>query len=273
MKRIDKKHIQSLYKTRNKDSHKGDFGHALIVAGSMGMTGAAVICTKACLRSGAGLVTVQVPETEQSILQIGIPEAMVQIRSREITGINKYAAIGIGPGIGTDAGTGDLLKCIFKQKKAPLVLDADALNWISKNPGYLKKIAAQTILTPHIKEFDRLFGHQPTMEKRIATAKEKAKELNIIIVLKQHKTLVFTPTEIFENSTGNAGLAKGGSGDALTGMICAFLSQGYTPEAAAKLGVYLHGLAADLALESQSMESLLISDVIDCIGRAFKTLI
>jgi hydroxyethylthiazole kinase-like uncharacterized protein yjeF len=272
MKTFTKDSIKALIQPRKANSHKGNFGHALLIAGNIGRVGAAVIAARACLRSGVGLLTVSVPQEERVILQIAIPEAMLILRDGVIEELNNYSALGIGCGIGTSDNAKELLIAILSQINIPLLLDADALNIMSNNKDLLNQIPPKTILTPHPKEFDRLFGLHDSENDRTFTAIQKAQEYDIIIVLKGHKTLVTSGGEAFLNTTGNAGLAKGGSGDALTGIITAFLAQGYAAFDAAKMGVYLHGLAADLSLDKQSMESLLITDVIECLGKAFKSI-
>lgn len=270
MKTLTQHIVKSLIKSREESSHKGTYGHALLVAGNVGRMGAAVIASRACLRAGTGLLTVHVPESERVILQTAIPEAMLIFRSKSDYDLSIFSSIGIGCGLGTEQESVDLLTHFITHCKKPILLDADALNIISENNLLLRKIPHQSIITPHPKEFDRLFGVHHAIEKRIDTAIKKAKELNITIVLKGHKTLITNNGEAFLNSTGNAGLAKGGSGDALTGIITAFLAQGYTPFIAAKIGVFIHGLAADITLKTQSMESMLITDVIENLGLAFK---
>jgi NAD(P)H-hydrate epimerase len=184
--------------------------------------------------------------------------------------LDDFLAIGMGPGIGVGKHTEALLVNIVSKFNKPLVLDADALNLIASNKRLLSKIPKETIFTPHPKEFDRLFGNHKNDEERIDAAIKKAEQHNIVIVLKGHQTLITYAGQAFFNTTGNAGLAKGGSGDALTGIITAFLAQGYEPKNAAKIGVYLHGLAADITIKKQSMESMLITDVIKSMGKAFK---
>ena len=270
MQNLTKQHIQQLLKPRAPNSHKGTYGHALLIAGNKYKMGAAVIAAKACLRSGVGLLTVNIPEEERFILQTAIPEAMLQQRETEVNKMNDFSASAIGPGIGTDKNETELVYQIITTSNKPLLLDADALNILSANKEFLLKVKTNTIITPHPKEFDRLFGEHTSVEERQQTAIQKAKEYNLVIVLKDHQTLITHNGEAFINTTGNAGLAKGGSGDALTGIITAFLAQGYEPFIAAQIGVYLHGLAADITLEKQSMESMLISDVIENLGKAFK---
>ncbi len=269
MKKITRKHIRTIIPGRKNDSHKGTYGHSLLIAGNTGTMGAAVIAAKACLRSGTGLLTVHVPEEERVILQTSVPEAMVSLREKH-PDLKKISAIGIGPGLGTGSSQKTLLKYILKNTSCPLVLDADALNIIAGDNSLWKAVPASTIITPHPKEFDRLFGEHKTQEDRIKGAIAKAAELKLVIVLKGHHTIITSGTQAFYNTTGNAGLAKGGSGDALTGMITAFLAQGSKPLDAALAAVYLHGLAADLTLKEQSMESMLITDVIGQLGKAFK---
>ena len=261
--------VHRLLRPRKADSHKGNYGHALLIAGSAGRMGAAVIAAKACLRSGTGLLTVIVPEKERYVLQATVPEAMLSMRE-EAHDSKQFSAIGIGPAIGTDTAAAETLKKIFSEYKIPVLLDADALTVVAKNINLMNSIPAGTVITPHPKEFDRLFGAHAGEKERRITAWKMAKEINMIIVLKGHRTLITDGKKSFINKTGNAGLAKGGSGDALTGIITAFLAQGYEPLDAACLGVYIHGLAADIALKTQSPESMLITDVIECLGKAFK---
>jgi hydroxyethylthiazole kinase-like uncharacterized protein yjeF len=262
--------INSLLKPREVEANKSWHGHAFILAGNVGRMGAALLSSRACLRSGAGLLTVCVPKSERKILQIGIPEAMLEFREENNKDLSQFSALGIGPGMGTDQESVDLFQELLSKAKVPIVIDADALTILSQRPNLMSILPANSILTPHQGEFDRLFGEHKNQESRLETAKERSKEWNCIIVMKGSKTVIVTPSQLFQNTTGNAGLAKAGSGDALTGMICSFLAQGYRPLEATQLAVYLHGLAADLALGHQSMESLLISDVIEFIGRAFE---
>ena len=270
MKKLTKAIVSKILKPRPADSHKGNHGHALIVAGSKGRMGAAVIAARACLRTGAGLLTVNVPEEERFVLQMTIPEAMVDWREKTLGDLSKYSAIGIGPAIGTGKVSFRILEGILKQALPPLVLDADALTLLAANDYLIDQLPSGSIVTPHPKEFDRLFGTHPDMESRFGTAIKKATEHNIIVVLKSHQTLITSAGGSFLSITGNAGLAKGGSGDGLTGMVTAFLAQGYAPFDAARIAVYLHGSAADIALKAQSVESMMITDVIDCLGNAFK---
>lgn len=270
MQDLTKQIIQQLLKPRETNSNKGTYGHALIIAGNEYKMGAAVIAAKACLRSGVGLLTMNVPKEERIILQTAIPEAMLSPRENKDYDINNFSAIAIGPGIGIEEDAVKLCTIVLTDCNKPLILDADALNIIAKDKKLLNQLKPQTIITPHPKEFDRLFGEHTTAEERKQTAIKKAIEHNIVIVLKDYQTLITYNNESFLNTNGNAGLAKGGSGDALTGIITAFLGQGYEPFIAAQIGVYLHGLASEITMEKQSMESMLITDVIENLGKAFK---
>jgi hydroxyethylthiazole kinase-like uncharacterized protein yjeF len=270
MKTLKRSHIKLILQSRKAFSHKGNFGHALLVVGSIGKIGAATIAARACMRAGVGLLTVNIPKEERFVLQVAIPEAMIEVRENKENNYDKFSVAGIGSGIGVEKVSQEILSALFLKFKKPLLLDADALNIIAADNKLLNDIPPQSIITPHIKEFDRLFGAHNNNEERIKTAIDKSKQYKMVIVLKGHNTLVTFNEDSFINNTGNAGLAKAGSGDALTGIITSFLAQGYAPFDAAKMGVYIHGLAADICLKQQSMESMLITDVIECFGKAFK---
>lgn len=272
MKKLTKNIIRVIIKPRVASSNKGDYGHGYIIAGNTNAMGAAIIAAKACMRTGIGKLTVSVPQEDSIILPIALPEAMICIREKDCDNFDLFSAAAIGCGIGSSKESFQILNYLMAEFKKPMVLDADALNIIGGNKSLLNKLPKGTIITPHPKEFDRLFGIHKTTAARILTAKVKAKQYKIIIVLKGHETLITNNGISFLNTTGNAGLAKGGSGDALTGIVTSFLAQGYPAFEAAKIGVYLHGLAADIALKEQSMESMLTTDVIECIGKAFKTI-
>ncbi len=260
------------FRPRLADSHKGTYGHALLIAGNHGKMGAAVISAKACLRAGAGLLTVGIPENTAAIFHTVLPEAMVLDREQESINYGKYQSIGIGPGLGMDSFSINQVASLLESIKQSLVLDADALNILSAHKNLLQLVPKNTIFTPHPKEFDRLFGSFENDAQRREKALAISKEFGWVIVLKGHQSFIAADGIGTFNTTGNAGLAKGGSGDCLTGIITAFLAQGYTATIASSLAVFLHGLAADLALENQSMESLLVTDVIDSLGKAFKRL-
>ncbi len=275
---ITKGLVQSLLKDRAKFSHKGTFGHALLVVGSLGKMGAAILATKACLRSGVGLVTVHAPKCGYTILQIGCPEAMTSIDAHEnylseFPDISNFKTIGIGCGIDQKEATQKALFALLQQVDSPMVLDADALNILANNPDQLKHIPANSILTPHPKEFERLFGKTTNDFARNELQLAKAKALNCIILLKGANTAVALPDgTCYFNSTGNPGMATGGSGDVLTGILTGLLAQGYTPKSAVILGVYLHGLAGDLAAKDKGQESLIAGDLVDYIGKGFQNL-
>ncbi|MGN7787100.1 NAD(P)H-hydrate dehydratase [Niabella sp. 22666] len=264
--------FDSFYKPRSNYAHKGNFGHALVIAGSYGKMGAAVLSTKACLRSGAGLVTAHVPGTGINIMQTTTPEAMckadphAELITRIEYPLKGYSAIGIGPGMGTQPATQKLLQYALSSYNQPLVLDADALNILSENKTWLNLIPENSIITPHPKEFSRLFGEPFNDFERIEVALEQAARLKVIIVLKGHRTFIATSSgKGYFNTTGNAGMATGGSGDVLTGIITGLLAQGYTPAKAAIMGVYLHGLAGDGAAALYGMDAMIAGDIIEAL--------
>ena len=267
-KMVSAENIQSIYKPRKKFSHKGSFGHALLVAGNPGKMGAAVLAARACLRAGVGLLTCSLPEQSFSIVQTAVPEAMV-INRQTTTDLNIYATVGIGPGLGVSPEATSTLQHILEQYKKNIVLDADALNILSQHTGWLQQVPPGSILTPHPKEFDRLFGNSINDFERIDKALRLSVQYPFTIVLKGHYTLIAANGKGLFNTTGNPGMATGGSGDILTGIITALVAQGYSSLQAAVLGVYLHGLAADLSLDAQSFESLLPSDITEHLGKAF----
>jgi len=275
----DLKSARSMYKPRDPFSNKGNFGHVLLLAGSFGKIGAAVMAAKACLSAGAGLLTTHLPSCGYGIMQTALPEAMVTVDpdpdqlSTVPEDLSPYRVIATGPGIGTGRPTQEMIKRLLKNFPHPLVLDADALNIISRDKKLLRKIPPHSILTPHPKEFDRLFGPAETGLHRFELARKNAAEFQLILVLKGHYTGIFCPDgSLFFNTSGNAGMAKGGSGDVLTGMVAAMLAQSYSPPEAARLAVFLHGLAGDIAAELFSAEAMLPTDLIGCIGKAFAKL-
>ena len=273
---VSENDAKQLYKQRDEFSHKGSNGHALMIAGSYGMMGAAVLAVKSCLRGGAGLVTAHLPRFGYEIMQTSVPEALISIDHSDILftkalNLDKYNAIGIGPGINLKSNTTKAVLKLILDSKVPMILDADAINILAENKEALKNLAPNTILSPHPGEFDRLAGKSNNGYERHLKQIELSEKYRIIIILKGKYTIISIPDgQSFINSTGNSGLATGGSGDVLTGLITALLAQNYTPSDASVLGVYLHGLAADLGLKDQSVESLLPSDVIENLGGAFK---
>ncbi|MFT5383513.1 MAG: hydroxyethylthiazole kinase-like uncharacterized protein yjeF [Saprospiraceae bacterium] len=276
---IDIKLAKSIFRKRGKFDHKGTFGHALLIAGSYGMIGAALLSTKAALRSGAGLVTLHTPKIAYTIVQGNIPEAIVSIDPEEhfiskIPDLEKYSALGIGPGIGNNKLTISFLHDLIKSYTSSIVLDADALNIIAKAPALFNHLPKGSILTPHPKEFERLFGKTKNDFERNELQRTKSKELGVYIILKGAHTCISSPNGIcYFNATGNPGMATAGSGDVLTGMITALLAQNYSARDSAILGVYLHGLAGDLGvLDLGSEEALIAGDIVESIGLAFKNL-
>lgn len=267
--------IKHLIKTRKKFSHKGSFGHALLIAGSEGKMGAAVLSAKALLRSGAGLLTMQVPGCGYLILQSTVPEAMV-IMDQNTRFISEsytadcYSAIGLGPGIGTEVETAMVLETLLKSSVKPVVLDADALNILSQNKDWLSLIPKHSILTPHVKEFERLSKKAANDFERNCLQVEFSQINQVYVVLKGAHTCITTPDgHCYFNSTGNPGMAKGGSGDALTGIITGLLTQSYSPLEAAMIGVYVHGLAGDFAKLKKGETGMIATDIIDCLAEAF----
>jgi ADP-dependent NAD(P)H-hydrate dehydratase / NAD(P)H-hydrate epimerase len=270
--------LRPLLKTRQAFDHKGTFGHALLVMGSYGKVGAAIIAARACLRSGCGLVTVHAPKCAYEILQVAFPEAMVSVDQHEFiftqhNNLGAYKAIGAGCGLGTNELTAQGLRQLLKDASVPLLLDADALNILAERPEIWADVRPDTILTPHPGEFDRLFGKAANGFERIKRARAMAMEKKVYIILKGAYTLVACPDgACFFNSTGNPGMGTGGSGDVLSGMTTSLLAQGYAPRDAALLGVYLHGLAGDLAAAEWQQEALLAGDIVRYIGKAFQRL-
>lgn len=276
---VDARNIRPFLRPRRPFTGKRDYGSALIFAGSAGMMGAAVMCARAVMRAGAGLATVHSARIGMQILQTASPETMFEPDRNEhfitdMTPHHTHQAVAAGPGIGTHESTINALESLLKTCQTPLLLDADALNCISRRPALLSMIPNNSIITPHIGEFDRLFGEHRTSEERLRKAIEMSKYYGIIIVLKGHYTTVVRPTgKVYFNSTGNPGMATAGAGDVLTGVITAFMAQGYKPELAALIGVYVHGLAGDLAEQELGEIGMTASDIADNVGKAVKLII
>ncbi|SEP67004.1 NAD(P)H-hydrate dehydratase [Neolewinella agarilytica] len=270
--------MKKLLKLRHSNDHKGTFGHALLVAGAFGKMGAAVIAGRAVLRAGAGLLTCHIPRNGYDIMQISFPEAMCEVdahryHTTEVGNTDSYRTIGIGPGIGQDPLTARAMRDLIHHYDRPMVVDADALNLISKEPGLLELLPDNSIITPHPKEFARLFGEAKDDWARWQVQREVAKSKGLIVLLKTGYTSIALPDgSLFFNPTGNPGMGTAGTGDALTGVLTGLLAQGYAPADAARLGVYLHGLAGDIAAERLGQEFLLAEDVVNHLGRAFKAL-
>ena len=278
--------IKSHIQPRAADSHKGNYGHALLIAGARGTVGASILAARACLRSGVGLLTVHAPECAYTPLQISAPEAMVSIDSdnalwTDAFNINTYSAIGVGCGIGQATNTRSALHTLCElnaRAGKPMVIDADALNIIASEPELLTRLPANTVLTPHPKEFARLIAHlgwnasnSSEAAAQVQVQLEFAQKYQLIVVLKGAHTCIALPDgSSYTNTTGNAGMAKGGSGDTLTGIILALLAQGYAADIAACIGVYVHGLAGDIAAQRFGQMAMLPSDLIECLGAAYE---
>ncbi|HUX83705.1 MAG TPA: NAD(P)H-hydrate dehydratase [Chitinophagaceae bacterium] len=269
--------ISRLLAPRPLFSHKGNFGHVLLLCGSYGKMGAAVLAARACLRSGAGLVTCMVPEKGYAVIQTAVPEAMCityvpgQENFLSPEELEKYTAIGIGPGLGESPEAARLVHLVLENSR-PLVIDADGLNLVARHPEWMKDIPQGSILTPHPGEFERLFGKAPDPFARLELLQRQSVQHRLHILLKGRYTAIACPDgRCFFNPTGNPGMATGGTGDALTGILSGLLAQGYSPEHATILGVYLHGLAGDFAAASLSEPSMLASDLIENLGEAFKS--
>jgi len=269
-------YVRDLLKPRKRFAHKGTFGNCLLIAGCYGMMGAAILAARACLRSGAGLVTGHVPRFGYKILQTTVPEALISIDESDIIftavpGLEPFSAVGIGPGLGCKPNTGRAIQELIESVKVPLVMDADALNILSEHPEWISLLPEDTVLTPHPREFERLAGKAETGYARVRMQIDFAVRHKVIVVLKGAHTSIACPDgSCWFNTTGNPGMATAGSGDVLTGIILSLLGQGYLPRDAAILGVYLHGLAGDLASEASSEESLIAGDIIESLGFAFQ---
>jgi len=271
---IDEAEIKKIYKPRQPFSHKGTYGHALLIGGTYGKIGAIILCSKAALRAGAGLVTTLLPACGYNIIQTVLPEVMCLTTGQDaIADINDWSgmqAISIGPGMGTKENTAKAFADFIEACKQALVIDADGLNLLAQDQSLLPSLPPGSILTPHPKEFTRLFGKSINSMMQLEQARTQAMRYNIFIVLKGHHTAIVTPDgECWYNITGNAGMAKGGSGDILTGIITGLLAQDHTTRNAAILGVYLHGMAGDIAAAKHSQEAIIASDIVESLGEAF----
>lgn len=272
--------VSSFLRVRPIFSHKGNFGHALLVAGSRGMTGAVQLSARACLRTGVGLLTLHVPASAYAIVQTAVPEAMAEcdveedrVSSLNLKSLEKYAAVGIGPGLGRSEDAARCLKQLLQYYRRPTLFDADALNLLSENPTWMEFMPAGSVLTPHIGELERLTGTSADAFERLDKTRELASRQRCVCLIKGAFTAVVCPDgQVFFNTTGNPGMASGGSGDVLSGMILSLMAQGYTSIQAALAGVFLHGLSGDMALEKESEESLIAGDIVAHIGMAFKAL-
>lgn len=277
---VESNEVRSLLRPRSLFSSKADYGSALLVAGSYGMMGAAVLSARGALRAGAGKVSVHAPMCGYEILQSSVPEAMFiadSDSSKLVVGSIKpehdYSAIGLGCGLGTHENTVNALEKFLQSRTRPVVLDADALNCIAKRPSMLSDIPVLSVLTPHAGEFDRLFGNNPTDEARLLKAIDVAHYYNITILLKGHYTALVRPDhKVYFNSTGTPAMATPGSGDVLTGVITSLMAQGYKPEVSALIGAFVHGLAGEIAAEANGDYGVTAGDIAANIGVAIKSL-
>jgi hydroxyethylthiazole kinase-like uncharacterized protein yjeF len=274
---VDQHKIQQRYQQIVATTHKGIQGHALLVGGSYGKMGSVCLSSKAALKSGCGLVTAFVPQCGYDIVQIAIPEVMVltDVQAKCISAIHFDIvpdAIGIGPGLGQDPSTQQGLYNFLKSNRIPLVVDADALNILSSHPDWMVLLPSKTIITPHWKELERLIGRWDSEEEHLEKTIAFSKQHQLIVVMKGAPTRIIDGDLVYQNTTGNAALATAGSGDVLTGMITSLLAQSYEPINAAILGVYLHGLTADIALPETGYQSFIASDIISYLGKAYLSL-
>ena len=272
---LEEDDVRCRMRQRDDFAHKGTMGHALIIAGSRGMAGAAMLATKACLRSGVGKVTVHTPAANIIPLQIGVPEAILDIDPdncffTEAVSTDRFQAMGIGPGLGNNENSAITMIGQLRRAQCPIVIDADAINILATHKAWMQQLPAGCILTPHIGEFERLEGASSDSYDRLSKAIILADRQQAYIVLKGHNTAIVTPGgRIMFCPTGNSGMATAGSGDVLTGVITALLARGYAQADACLVGTYLHGLAGDIAAKKIGKESLMASDIIDALPEAF----
>lgn len=275
---IEYSDVKSILKPRSNFSHKGSFGHALLIGGSKGKIGASVLMSRSCLHSGAGLVTVHLPACGYTIIQTSVPEVMVSVDRDEnecttLPRLDSFSSIAVGPGLGNSKSSAAMLKHLIQEARVPLILDADAVNILADNPTWLAFLPKGTILTPHPGEFARIAGKTSNSFDRLETLKSICIRYGLNIVLKGAYTVTCNTEGIcWFNTTGNPGMATGGSGDVLTGILAGLLAQNYSPTQACILGVYLHGLAGDLAGHETGYEALIAGKIIDYLGIAFQEL-
>lgn len=276
---IEEADVKKLMRHRDDFANKGTMGNALLIAGTYGMAGAAVLATRACLRSGAGKVTTLTPRCNYNIMQVSVPEAVLALDREdyysEAVSTDEFDAVGIGPGLGRQEGSALALMSQLQQTNCPIVLDADALNMLGSHGAWINQLPDNVIMTPHPKEFDRIAAtccHSDS--HRLKLARDIAENLRAYILLKGHHSALCLPDgNVLFNTTGNSGMATAGSGDVLTGIITALLARGYSRRNACIVGMYIHGLAGDIAAEHKGKESLIASDIIDYLPEAFGQLI
>ena len=272
---LEEDDVRQLLLPRDPFAHKGTMGNALVIAGSYGMAGAAILATEACLRSGVGKVTCHSPRKNVTIMQTAVPEAVLQIDREETTfseavDTEDFQAVGIGPGLGQTEQTAVAIISQIRRTQCPLVCDADAINVLSTHRAWMQQLPKDIIMTPHPKEFDRLEGHSADSFERLSKARDLAQRLQAYVILKGHRSALCCPDgHIVFNNTGNAGMATGGSGDVLTGILTGLLARGYNRFEACVVGMYLHGLAGDIAARELGEESLIARDLIRYLPKAF----
>ena len=270
--------VASMLKPRGKFAHKGNFGRALLIAGSQGMAGASVLAARACLRSGVGLLTVHIPFCNNFIVQTSVPEAMTEIDINDVrfscaTDTDDYQAVGIGPGLGKAGDTEVALLEQIESCQTPMVVDADALNLLGEHRSYIGRLPKGSILTPHPKELERLVGKCQNSYERLTKARELARSTGVHILLKGAYSVIIAPSgKCWFNPTGNPGMATGGSGDVLTGVVLALLAQGYDAETAARMAAYVHGLAGDIACKKHGVMGMTAGDIVTCLPPAWRML-
>ena len=275
---LEETEVRSLIRPRKRFSHKGTFGHGLLIAGSYGMAGASILAAKACLKSGIGLLTVHVPIHNHDLLQTTVPEAIVHtdIQERYFAQpmhLHRYSALAIGPGLGQEEDTALAMMEQIQGSSLPIVLDADAINILSTHRNWLSRLPKRCILTPQLGDLERLIGKCMDTYERLTKVKELAAYLQSYIIVKGAWTTIVTPEgNFYFNPTGNPGMATGGSGDVLTGILLGLLAQGYSREEACKLGVYIHGLAGDIAAEEKTQMGMTAADIIEALPAAWKKL-
>jgi ADP-dependent NAD(P)H-hydrate dehydratase / NAD(P)H-hydrate epimerase len=278
--KIDRPLVKGLLLPRQPMGDKRTFGHCLVIGGSQGMMGSVVFCSKASIESGCGLVSTYCPNIGLSVMQTLVPEAMClptrnaqSLEKLEIKTFEKYDAVALGCGMGLSEATHDFFHTLMEKKLPPLVIDADGLNHLAKSPQLLSQIAPNSILTPHDREFSRLFGSFANLEDKLSIAQSYAFKYNLHIVCKGSPTHLVSSKGIFQNTTGNHGMATAGSGDCLTGIIASLLAQKYPPLSAALLGVFLHGLAGDLAQQKFTAYGVTASRIIESLPYAFRKIL
>ncbi|WP_315392885.1 NAD(P)H-hydrate dehydratase [Prevotella denticola] len=276
---LEESDVRSRLLHRDDFAHKGNMGNALIVAGSYGMSGAAILATRACMRSGAGKITVHTPKKNYGVMQISVPEAVLHMDHEETAfteavDTDGFDALGIGPGLGCQETTAIAMIAQIRRAQCPIVADADALNILASHRAWMQQLPKGIIMTPHPKELDRLTGSPANADfERLHRTRELAQSLQAYIILKGHNSALCLPDgQVVFNPTGNSGMATAGSGDVLTGIITALLARGYHQHNACIVGMYLHGLAGDIAVKTLGKESLTASDIIDYLPHAFQLL-